>query len=100
MLLSACGGSSSTSDEVATDQPAAATDQASTADTGSDDVSAADAVEGQPSEGTDAPGPEPSAAAETRDEILRLAGTQLDGIDFDPDTVAGRDVLLWFWAPW
>ena len=37
---------------------------------------------------------------ETRPMILALAGPQLGGGTFDPQTVAGRDVLLWFWAPW
>lgn len=41
-----------------------------------------------------------AAGIETRAAILRLAGPQLDGVEFDPNTVAGRDVLLWFWAPW
>lgn len=40
------------------------------------------------------------AGAETRDEILRLERPTLDGAVFEADTVAGRDVLLWFWAPW
>ena len=39
-------------------------------------------------------------AVETRDEILLLAGLPLEGGgSFDPDTVAGTDVLIWFWGP-
>ena len=41
-----------------------------------------------------------TAQIETRPEILQLALPQLDGAVFDPNSVAGRDVLLWFWAPW
>ena len=41
-----------------------------------------------------------AVAQETRAEILRLQGAQLDGQQFDLAAAAGNDVLLWFWAPW
>lgn len=81
LLAASCG--SSGADDDATEAVAAP------AEASSDDADA-DAVAAQ----VDAVG------AETRDEILRIARTQLDGAQFNPDTVAGRDVLLWFWAPW
>ena len=39
-------------------------------------------------------------SVESRALILALAGPQLGGGTFDPQSVAGREVLLWFWAPW
>ncbi|HCB34331.1 MAG TPA: hypothetical protein DEP69_04005 [Acidimicrobiaceae bacterium] len=47
-----------------------------------------------------APSPAQPDLVETRPAVLQLARTQLDGAVFDPDSVAGRNVLLWFWAPW
>ena len=37
---------------------------------------------------------------EDRPRVLALAVPQLDGTTFDVSSLAGRDVLLWFWAPW
>lgn len=31
---------------------------------------------------------------------LRFTGTTLDGKPFDAASLAGRPVILWFWAPW
>ena len=31
---------------------------------------------------------------------LAFTGTTLDGTSYDASTLAGRPVLLWFWAPW
>ncbi|GAB3860913.1 hypothetical protein GCM10029963_64600 [Micromonospora andamanensis] len=33
-------------------------------------------------------------------DTLRFSGTTLDGAAFDAATLAGRPVVLWFWAPW
>ncbi|MBQ1051734.1 redoxin domain-containing protein [Micromonospora sp. C51] len=33
-------------------------------------------------------------------DTLRFTGTTLDGAAFDAATLAGRPVVLWFWAPW
>ncbi|WBB54407.1 redoxin family protein [Verrucosispora sp. WMMD573] len=33
-------------------------------------------------------------------DTLRFTGTTLDGVAFDAATLAGRPVVLWFWAPW
>ncbi len=33
-------------------------------------------------------------------ESLKFTGTTLDGKPFDATKLAGRPVVLWFWAPW
>ena len=38
--------------------------------------------------------------SETREAILTLDRETLDGSHLDLDALAGREVLLWFWAPW
>ena len=37
--------------------------------------------------------------AETRSEILKLALPTFGGETFNPDSMAGKNVLLWFWGP-
>ncbi|MCP9950960.1 TlpA family protein disulfide reductase [Actinomadura madurae] len=32
--------------------------------------------------------------------LLRFQGAKLDGTAFDGKSLAGRPVVLWFWAPW
>lgn len=62
---------------------------------------------------TSAPEPEPSpenrsqagSAIDEPDQTdvpaaLDLAAADLDGTQFDPSTVEGTVVVLWFWAPW
>jgi thiol-disulfide isomerase/thioredoxin len=42
-----------------------------------------------------------SAAAGTgKGQALRFSGTTLDGVSFDAADLAGKPVVLWFWAPW
>ncbi len=42
-----------------------------------------------------------SASPETRALLLALGDYEtLGGTTFDTSLTAGRDVLLWFWAPW
>ncbi|MGW5560650.1 TlpA family protein disulfide reductase [Micromonospora sp. NPDC003944] len=41
----------------------------------------------------------PAAAAQVPD-VLRFTGTTLGGAAFDAAQLAGRPVVLWFWAPW
>lgn len=99
VLLSACGSGGQTTTEPSNAAPAESSTNGSAGSEGTDDAPSA---AGEDS-GTSDDATTPAAGAslgETRDEILRLARTQLDGVDFDPETVAGRDVLLWFWAPW
>ncbi|MBM0233708.1 redoxin domain-containing protein [Micromonospora sp. STR1_7] len=42
----------------------------------------------------------PTAAAATVPDTLRFTGTTLTGAAFDAAQLAGRPVVLWFWAPW
>ncbi|GGO17402.1 TlpA family protein disulfide reductase [Micromonospora parathelypteridis] len=42
----------------------------------------------------------PSAAPAQVPDILRFTGTTLTGAAFDAAQLAGRPVVLWFWAPW
>ncbi|MEU8169471.1 thioredoxin-like domain-containing protein [Micromonospora sp. NPDC049004] len=42
----------------------------------------------------------PSAASAPVPDILRFTGTTLTGSAFDATRLAGRPVVLWFWAPW
>lgn len=41
-----------------------------------------------------------STASPTVPESLRFTGTTIDGKPFDGATLAGKPVVLWFWAPW
>jgi thiol-disulfide isomerase/thioredoxin len=41
-----------------------------------------------------------TAAAATVPATLAFTGTTVDGRRFDAATLAGRPVVLWFWAPW
>jgi thiol-disulfide isomerase/thioredoxin len=42
----------------------------------------------------------PAAPAKAAGDLLRFTGKTLDGAAFDAATLAGRPVVLWFWAPW
>ncbi|MEU4333868.1 thioredoxin-like domain-containing protein [Micromonospora lupini] len=42
----------------------------------------------------------PSAAPAPVPDTLRFTGTTLTGSAFDATRLAGRPVVLWFWAPW
>ncbi|MEH1167124.1 thioredoxin-like domain-containing protein [Micromonospora sp. CPCC 205539] len=42
----------------------------------------------------------PTAAAAPVPDTLRFTGTTLTGAAFDATQLAGRPVVLWFWAPW
>ncbi|MEU5675108.1 thioredoxin-like domain-containing protein [Micromonospora sp. NPDC047753] len=41
----------------------------------------------------------PAAPAQVPD-VLRFTGTTLGGAAFDAARLAGKPVVLWFWAPW
>lgn len=47
---------------------------------------------------TATPTTRPPSNAETRPEILRLALPKFGGGEFNPDSVAGKNVILWFWG--
>ncbi|MBQ1020960.1 redoxin domain-containing protein [Micromonospora sp. D93] len=46
-----------------------------------------------------ATGGPPAAPAQVPD-VLRFTGTTLGGAAFDAAQLAGKPVVLWFWAPW
>lgn len=41
-----------------------------------------------------------SPPADAREAFAPLPETALGGEEFDPESLAGRSVVLWFWAPW
>jgi thiol-disulfide isomerase/thioredoxin len=53
--------------------------------------------DGGRSEGAQGGTPSSSSAPES---LLAFSATTLDGTAFDGMTLAGRPVVLWFWAPW
>lgn len=55
---------------------------------------------GTPTTGGSAEGAGTAGEAETRPAVLALARETLDGSTLDVDQFVGRDVLIWFWAPW
>ncbi|MCP3937413.1 MAG: hypothetical protein GY708_18830 [Actinomycetia bacterium] len=77
-LLGAACGSSSTTDKTSQD---ATSSQAAAA--------TAPSTQGNP-----------ESAAETRPAVLALARETLDGSQLAVDQFSGKDVLIWFWAPW
>ncbi|GLZ60213.1 hypothetical protein Misp05_37890 [Micromonospora sp. NBRC 107095] len=52
-----------------------------------------------PSPTGSATGGPPAAPAQVPD-VLRFTGTTLGGAAFDAAQLAGKPVVLWFWAPW
>ncbi|MEU5914239.1 thioredoxin-like domain-containing protein [Micromonospora sp. NPDC047527] len=61
---------------------------------------AAPAPTSAPAAPTGTPADSPSAAPAPIPDTLRFAGTTLTGGAFDATRLAGRPVVLWFWAPW
>ena len=60
---------------------------------------AADADEVSDAVASDSPDETPALPVEDRAQVLQLAVEGLNGKLFDVSSVAGRDVLLWFWSP-
>ncbi|NLU79047.1 redoxin domain-containing protein [Micromonospora sp. HNM0581] len=83
LAIAGCGAGPDAEAAPPADAPAS-----TTADAGAADGGVVDA--GSPS--TAPAGPVP--------DTLRFTGTTLDGATFDAATLAGRPVVLWFWAPW
>ncbi|WBB92064.1 redoxin family protein [Verrucosispora sp. WMMC514] len=63
------------------------------------DAEAAPPAGGPPSTAVDTASPSAGPTVSVPD-TLRFTGTTLDGAAFDAATLAGRPVVLWFWAPW
>ena len=90
LILAACAGSSSTTADA---------DTASDAATSSQDSQSPGSPDTDPPD-TDSPGPvSESVGPETRQVILDLALETYNGGDqFDPGTIKGKPVILWFWG--
>jgi hypothetical protein len=104
VLLTACGGSTDEAVDAATAAPASEAPAPTTTDAPVGETTAPITVPSLestiPSTTTTAPSTA-SAPAETREAILRLDGVdQVGGGQLVADDYAGREVLLWFWAPW
>ncbi|GIJ25594.1 thiol:disulfide interchange protein [Micromonospora qiuiae] len=57
-------------------------------------------AESAPGTSTPALGAAASPPAGPAPDTLRFTGKTLEGAAFDAATLAGRPVVLWFWAPW
>jgi thiol-disulfide isomerase/thioredoxin len=44
--------------------------------------------------------PSPSPTLPAGKQLMALRGKTLEGRTFDPATLAGKPVVIWFWAPW
>jgi thiol-disulfide isomerase/thioredoxin len=82
--LAACGGEATT----AADDPGSTSVPESPGDSPSDSPSDATATEG--AEGADTTVP----------ELLDFTSTTVAGESFEGASLAGRPVVMWFWAPW
>jgi hypothetical protein len=100
LLAGACGSDSDSSTTQAANAVVATTAaaNASSAPSGDSQTEAEPAPATSTAETAAPASPQPSG--ETRDAVLRLAGTTLDGSQFDTEAYVGKDLLLWFWAPW
>jgi len=87
-MLAACGGA-----ETDSAVPAAAP---APSDTGTSDTQPA----ATPSSTPTAPGEAASSVPANVPEALKFAAPLVGGGDIELTTLAGRPVLLWFWAPW
>ena len=105
LALAACGGAevADGSDPAAsgasrTESPSAPASPAesSSSETGSTTSGkGADGAKGAKSQQSEGPAPEPVVPA-----ALQFQATTVSGDAFDGASVAGRPVVLWFWAPW
>jgi thiol-disulfide isomerase/thioredoxin len=109
LAAAACGGAADPTDETVAeaDAPAPADDAAGADGDGTaDDTAQADGAGGE----ADAAGGEADAAGGEADAAGGEAGSEplvpfatvptVDGGEIDGATLAGRDIALWFWAPW
>ncbi|WP_327041655.1 redoxin domain-containing protein [Micromonospora ureilytica] len=69
------------------------------ASTGVPPAPTATATGAPPAPTATATGGPPAAPAQVPD-VLRFTGTTLGGAAFDAAQLAGKPVVLWFWAPW
>lgn|GEM_PF-819663 len=106
LSLAACGGAEVTAasetpaSSGATQSETPSTSSATSDPSGSDDSSPSGTKQsgkGEQSEETQEPTPEPAPVVP---EALQFQATTVSGDAFDGASVAGRPVVLWFWAPW
>jgi hypothetical protein len=88
LFVGACGSS-----ETEPDTQAALIEETSSTDAaGADATTGADA--GEPGAAGEPTGPRLSA------EVFDGEATTVDGASFDLATLASKDLVVWFWAPW
>lgn len=101
LLGAGCGSDSSDSSD---DDGSAANSADSSADSSADGdatTAGSDAQATPTSLAASTPAATSDAGPETRAALLALGNyATLGGTTFDTSLTAGRDVLLWFWAPW
>jgi hypothetical protein len=91
-ILVACGGSATPDAQTAATSQAAATSDATSDAPATTVGSQADPTAPAASAADEAPALVP--------EALQFTAPLLGGGDIELTTLAGRPVLLWFWAPW
>ena len=83
------------SDDVASDDALPDSEEEATVD----DAPSDDEVSTESETASDSPDETPALPVEDRAQVLQLAVHRLNGELFDVSSLAGRDVLLWFWSP-
>lgn len=77
---------------------ACGTDTQSTADEGAEKGEATERTTGATTNPSDAPSSNQTEATVASE--LKFTAETIDGDAFDGTTLAGKDTVLWFWAPW
>ena len=95
--LAACGSGSSPDAAPAATSTTGAAATSTSAPTGSTQPPTADVDQDRPAP-SDAP--TTTGAVLQAPEALRFSAPLVGGDDIELTTLAGRPVLLWFWAPW
>ena len=86
LAMTGCGAD--TKDEAKPDHPRPS---------GSNAAAAPTPAPSDPSKGTSDQASEPAAEVP---ELLQFEASTIDGASFDGASVAGKPVVIWFWAPW
>jgi peroxiredoxin len=93
-LLAGCGGDSE-SDAATAGEPAAVAPEDTAPPTPAH--TAAPAPQEPPAQ---PPPPTPTPAQPSVPEVLAFTAATVDGSSFDGASLAGKNAVLWFWAPW
>ncbi len=97
LVLAACGSTAYDNKPDGTGQPADSPANTAPASPAPDASNPQQAPTGAGADTT--PPVEPSSPASVP-EALAFTGTTVDGAAFDGATLAGKPVVMWFWAPW